>query len=101
MPLGAFLPDEVYCFGFFRYFTHSVIQAKQASDIVYPYSNNALYKADGMNFRSVNLFISEINGIEYPLVATAITDGHLTAEQIFSGLLDARESRWEGYNNIS
>lgn len=83
------------------YFTQSVIQAKQASDIVYPYSNNALYKADGMNFRSVNLFISEINGIEYPLVSTAIKDGHFTAEQIFSGLLDARENRWEGYNNIS
>lgn len=79
-------------------FTRSVWQAKQASDIVYPYNNNKLYNADGMNFRSVNLFISKIGDMEYPMVSSAIKNNHLTAEQIFEGMYKYRQERWQKYN---
>ena len=73
----------------------SLLEYQGKSDIVYPYSNRAIYVNNQSQMRSAVLFSSRVNGKDYTYATRAFHEDGVTAAEYFSGMEIVSKERWE------
>ena len=76
------------------YFGRSVMELKQKSDVVYPYSTSTVYVNNQSRFGTHSMYYSDVNGTERQWPSTAIGEEGNTAEDYFSGMYSFYKDDW-------
>ncbi len=75
-------------------FGRSVMKLKANSDIVYPYSNSAIYVNQSSSFNADKVWESVVGGVSYSGPASAFAEDHISVADYFNGMLSAQKSKW-------
>lgn len=76
------------------YFGRSVMELKQTSDIVYPFSAESIYVNQSGQFDADEVWKSTVGGTVYNAPATAFYEDNITAEDYFNGMLHYNKENW-------
>lgn len=76
------------------YFGRSVMKLKAQSDIVYPYSSEAIYINQSSAFNADKVWDSVVNGVSYSGPASAFVEDGVSAKDYFNGMLSAQKDKW-------
>ena len=68
------------------YFSKSVFALRNASDVVYPYSNSSLYKNNASSFSIESFWNTKVNNTPYSYPHTAIKKYKVNAKDYFNGI---------------
>ena len=75
-------------------FGRSVMKLKSESDIVYPYSNSAIYVNQSSSFNADKVWETVVNGTSYTGPISAFVEKGVTAIEYFNGMMNAQKSKW-------
>lgn len=75
------------------YFGRSVMELKQKSEIVYPYSTNSVYVNSQSRFGTHSMYYSKLTS-NYQFAAEAMHDAGVSAAQYFSGMYQYYLEDW-------
>ncbi len=76
-------------------FGRSVLQLKNASQIVYPFATNSIYINNQSKFTTGSLFTANVKGIKYDNLALAFhEDPDMTAAEYFAGMKAFYDQDW-------
>lgn len=75
-------------------FGRSLVELKEASQIVYPFSTNTLYANNQSFFMTHSQFYSNVSGKEYQWPSLAMHEDNVTAEQYFNGMTKYYKDHW-------
>lgn len=84
--------------GVMTHFGRSVMELKQNSDIVYPFSNTAIYMNQSGSFNADKVWQSIVDGTVYNGPATAFHESGVSAVDYFKGLLEYNKENWSMKN---
>lgn len=73
----------------------SLMEIKERSDVVYPYSSNTVYQNRQGQFTNVEVLQSLVSGTQYTWPAEALHDGNVTSSAYFSGMYDYYKKNWK------
>lgn len=76
-------------------FGRSVVELKQASEIVYPFSSEAIYVNQPGSYDPANIWKSTVNGMTYSAPVAAFHDKGISAEDYFAGLVNYYKDNWK------
>lgn len=79
------------------YFSKSVFALRNASDVVYPYSNSALYKNNASSFSIESFWNASVSNTPYSYPQTAIKKYRVSARDYFNGI--AAVNNQNAWNN--
>lgn len=77
-------------------FGKSLVELKEKSDVVYPYSTNPVYANNQSFFGTHESLRSTVSGTDFQFAAEAMYDMHISAENYFTGMLKYYELSWSG-----
>lgn len=75
-------------------FGRSVMKLKAKSDIVYPYSNSAIYVNQSSAFNADKVWDSVVGGVSYSGPASAFVEDNVSVADYFNGMVSAQKSKW-------
>lgn len=84
--------------GVMTHFGRSVMELKQNSDIVYPFSNTAIYMNQSGSFNADKVWQTIVDGTVYNGPATAFHEDGVSAADYFKGLLEYNKENWSMKN---
>lgn len=73
----------------------SLMEIKERSDIVYPYSSNSVYKNKQGQFSNDQQLQSIVKGTQYTFSAEAIHDGNVSSGDYFNGMYEYYKKNWK------
>lgn len=76
------------------YFGRSVMKLKAQSDIVYPYSSEAIYINQSSMFNADKVWDSVVNGVSYSGPASAFVEDGVSVEDYFNGMTSTQKNKW-------
>ncbi len=75
-------------------FGRSVLKLKASSDIVYPYSSEAIYVNQSGQFESTKVWEAVVNGTSYTGPVQAFHENGVSTADYFNGMLKANKDKW-------
>ncbi len=75
-------------------FGRSVMKLKAKSDIVYPFSNSAIYVNQSSAFNADKVWDSVVGGVSYSGPASAFAEDNVSVADYFNGMVSAQKSKW-------
>lgn len=75
-------------------FGRSVMKLKAKSDIVYPYSNSAIYVNQSSSFNADKVWDSVVGGVSYSGPVSAFVEDNVSVADYFNGMVPAQKSKW-------
>ena len=77
------------------HFGRSVMELKQKSDVVYPFSNQAIYVNQSGQFHAGEVWKSTVGGTVYSGPATAFYEDNVSVADYFNGMLQYNKDNWK------
>ena len=78
-------------------FGKSLINLKQTSDVVYPYSQDAFYVNNQSVFQGNKMYNSMVGSTSYTRTGATFYEKGTSAEDFYSGLYKYYSGAWSGY----
>lgn len=75
-------------------FGRSVMKLKANSDIVYPYSSEAIYMNQSGQFNADKVWESVVGGVAYNGPAEAFYEGGVSVKDYFTGMYSSNKNKW-------